>query len=154
VVAVIDQEVQVAALVGLQDVLDVEPPAPRRAVVAWGGVSAARRASSRSSTSRSSVPVMASSAISSPSRTSPMGPPTAASGVTCNAVGPPSVPLMRPSVTHTSSVMPALRSTAGIGTKSISGMPGAPTGPALRNTITLSGVACRPGSAARWWAVW
>ena len=85
----------------------------------------------------------------SPSFTSASGPPTAASGLTCSTTVPNAVPLMRASEMRTMSLRPFEPSFFGIGSAPASGMPGAPTGPALRSTITDCGVTLRLGSSIR-----
>ena len=70
----------------------------------------------------------------SPSATSPIGPPTAASGATWPMQGPRVPPENRPSVTSTTRVYPSpIRAEVG---ESISGMPGPPRGPSYRITTT------------------
>ena len=85
----------------------------------------------------------------SPSFTSASGPPTAASGLMCSTTVPNAVPLMRASEMRTMSLSPFEPSFFGIGSAPASGMPGAPTGPALRSTITDCGVTLRLGSSIR-----
>src|SRR5581483_12191560 len=87
-----------------------------------------RRASSDSSTSRSILRFAASIRISSPSRTSAIGPATKASGATWPTEYPLVAPLNRPSVTRATSAPRPARATAAV-TASISGMPGEPFGP-------------------------
>ena len=87
--------------------------------------------------------------ISSPSRTSASGPPTAASGETCSTTVRPAVPLIRASETRTMSRTPAASSFFGIGSEPASGIPGPPTGPAFWSTRTLAGVTGSAGSSIR-----
>ena len=94
-----------------------------------GARHAARRArSSSSSTSSCSFRPRSSKRIASPSRTSAIGPPRAASGATCPAIMPRVAPENRPSVSSaTDSPSPA--PTMAAVTPSISRMPGPPLGP-------------------------
>ena len=77
-----------------------------------------------------------SSSISSPSRTSASGPPTADSGDTCSTTVPYDVPLIRASEIRTMSFTPFCRRRAGMGAAPHSGMPGAPLGPTCLSTST------------------
>ncbi len=90
--------------------------------------SARRRAISSSSTRRTSDPVVTSIVIASPSRTSAMGPPRAASGHTWPTKQPLLVPEKRPSVTIAADAA-SPRPTRYFMGAYISGMPGPPRGP-------------------------
>ena len=94
-----------------------------------GGCHAARRASSSSSeTSSVSVPASMSMEMTSPSWTSAMGPPAAASGLTCPMAGPLVAPEKRPSVISAQDLSSPMPQMAEVGV-SISRMPGPPAGP-------------------------
>jgi len=82
------EKIEIAALIGLRDVLLIERT--EAALVARGGFfhSARRRASSASVTFNSSFLAATSSWIRSPSRTSANGPPTYDSGATCSTHAP------------------------------------------------------------------
>ena len=112
-------------------------PASRAGALLGGGAQAARRALELG---RADLEVDRSGghveAMTSPSRTRPSGPPTAASGAACSTTVPKLVPLIRESVTRTMSVTPARTSRAGIGIMPHSGMPGTPTGPQPASTST------------------
>ena len=82
----------------------------------------------RSFTSSWSVRASTSIVIRSPSRTSAIGPPRAASGETWPTINPRVAPLKRPSVTSTTD-SPRPRPTIAEVIDSISGIPGAPAGP-------------------------
>ena len=102
------QEVEVAALVGPEHVVEVH----RAVAAAVGRLAGAApvRGGERSpppGRSRSRRPVAASTTIGSPSRTTRRGPPAADSGETCRTTVPKAVPLIRASEIRTMSVTPA-----------------------------------------------
>ncbi len=76
--------------------------------------------------------------IESPSRTAAIGPPRAASGEMWPIRMPCDTPEKRPSVISATSA-PSPRPCNWIVSITISGMPGPPTGPTLRTTITVPG---------------
>src|SRR5450759_431318 len=106
-----------------------------------------RTASCSSPTSRSSRRAVTSSVTRSPSQTSAIGPPTAASGETWPTMNPCVAPEKRPSVTR-ATVSPRPCPTSEAVTARISGMPGAPFGPSWRITTTSPARISRRSTAA------
>ena len=110
-----------------------------RATESGARQSAMRRAISSAGTSRFTVRAPGSITMVSPSRTAAIGPPRAASGETWPIRMPCETPEKRPSVISATS-SPRPRPCNWIVSITISGMPGPPTGPTLRTTITLPGL--------------
>src|SRR6185369_9905063 len=120
---------------------------PRLCLGAGADQAALRRASSSPSTCRSRVRAAMSSTISSPSRTSAIGPPSVASGATWPMHRPVVAPENRPSVRRSTSLPIPAPLIAPV-TASISRMPGPPRGPSLRMTTTSPSRICPPCTAA------
>ena len=95
---------------------------------AGGSHAARRRASSSSLTFSVSAPPSMSTVTESPSQMRAMGPPAAASGLTCPTAGPLVAPEKRPSVIRATEVESPMPQMAEVGA-SISRMPGPPAGP-------------------------
>ena len=91
---------------------------------------------------------MASTVMLSPSSIRPMVPPTAASGATWPTTNPKEPPEKRPSVIKATESSRPCPTIAAVGL-SISRIPGPPTGPSLRTTITSPGLICLSRIAAR-----
>ena len=144
-----DEEVEVAALRRLQDVLYVQPLVAALEHALCGRHSARRRASTSSGTSSVSRRSGTSSTIGSPSRTSPSGPPIAASGATCSTIVPYAVPLIRASEIRTMSRTPCWSSLRGIGRSPTSGHARRADGPGVLEDHHVVGRDVEDGSSAR-----
>ena len=113
----------------------------------FGGFHRARlRASSAEERRASRRRFVTSNAIRSPSRSSAIGPPTAASGATCPAISPCVAPEKRPSVSN-ATARPSPSPTMAEVTPSISRIPGPPFGPSYRTTTTSPARMRRPWTA-------
>ncbi len=127
------QEVEVAAVLGLQHLVEVELGVAAGGATCSGGRPTRRGgapAPPRPPGARC-CPAGASRRIMSPVRTRASGPPSAASGEMCRTIVPNAVPLMRASEMRTMSFTPAAASFFGIGRYPASGIPGPPLGPAF-----------------------